>query len=117
MIGGDAVLANDCSRADGSAVAEGWQSRAIGCYLQKDTPTGAPDSSLAGANTLCTSDQRQFMDENLPLYHCMKQGDVPPAEIIEITDRSPSDGPQMSLVRLGDIGDDITCEDVRNAAY
>ncbi len=117
ILGGDIVIDDDCQRAKGAGIAEGFQSRAISCYLQPGVPTGAGDGSLAGADTRCTGDQRQFMDENLPLYNCMKQGDVPPADLIAITDQSPSEGPQVSLVKLGEIGDGITCEDVRNAAY
>lgn len=117
MIGGDAVIANDCRTLKGAAVADGFQSRAISCFLQQGVPTGAPDGGVAGSNTYCRREQREFMDNNLPLYNCMKQGDVPPADLTAITNRTPSNGPRMSLVKLGNIGDDITCEDVRKATY
>jgi hypothetical protein len=111
------VIANDCGGAKGPAVAEGFESRAISCYLEPNSPTGVGNGTLADDNTLCTDDQRQFMDENLPLYNCMEEGDVPPADLTTIRDQSPSKGPKMSLIKLGEIGDSITCEDVRNATY
>jgi len=116
-IGGDIAIEDDCNGARGSAVAEGFDSRAISCYLKEGTPTGDIDGTIADENTPCTSDNRQFMDENLPIYNCLKKGEVPPEDLIVVSDYSPSDGPKMSLVKLGEIGDSITCEDVRNANY
>jgi hypothetical protein len=114
MVGGDPIIGNDCN-ARGLAVAEGFESRAISCFLQPGMPTGNGD--VAGENTPCRSDQREFIDSNLPLYRCMKAGDVPNPDLTSIEDQSPSNGPQISLIRLGDLGANITCDDVRNAPY
>ncbi|MBN1654592.1 MAG: hypothetical protein JXA30_12550 [Deltaproteobacteria bacterium] len=115
IVGGDPVIMDNCIALKGPALAEGFQSRAISCMIQPGMPTGT--TGTAGGNTSCTSDQRQFMDENLPLYNCMKKGDVPDPELTAIEDHSPSNGPDISLVKLGELDDDISCEDVRNAEY
>ncbi len=115
LVGGDVVIADDCSGGSGMAIADGFESRAISCLNQEGMPSGTGEG-LAGAETLCMPEQRQFMDENLPLYHCMKEGDVPDPNLA-LADNAPSPGPQISIVRLGDFSDDINCEDVRNAAY
>jgi hypothetical protein len=70
----------------------------------------------AGPNDPCSSDEAGFMDENLPIYDVLLAGEAPMAPI-KVENMAPSVGPKISLVRLGDIGGDVTCENVRDAPY
>ena len=113
-LGGSGKIAGDCNTAIGSGLAEFFQSRAYGCVVKQGSANlgGQP----AGANEGCDSNEAQFMDENLPIYHVLGPGETP-ASNLKVTDTSPSTGPQFALVRLGKLSDSVTCEDVRAAPY
>lgn len=116
FFGGHPVITDDCTGAKGKGVADGFDSRSVSCMIQPGMPTGQ-DSQTAGSDTLCDDAQRQFMDENLPLYHCLQEGDIPDPNLIYLVDKSISSGPQISIVRLGKMDDIVSCEDVRNTDY
>ena len=56
------------------------------------------------------------MDENLPDYFILGEGDEPNPSL-SLSDDSPSPGPLVSVIRLGELGDEVSCADVRAAAY
>jgi hypothetical protein len=113
-MGGSGRIADDCSTGLGNGVAEFFESRAWGCVVKQGTANLG--GMAAGPNEPCNSNEAQFMDENLPIYHVLGPGEMP-ASNLNVTNKAPSTGPQFSMVRLGDLGDDATCDQVRNAAY
>jgi len=109
-LGGSGKIGADCASGVGSAEAENFESRAINCV----TTNGAD----------CTLDEAEFVDKNNPLFHVLQVGQTPPAnwkharaEADATLDRSPSKGPQSSVVRLGDLGGTKTCADVRATMF
>jgi hypothetical protein len=56
------------------------------------------------------------MDANLPIYSILGVGAVPSSNL-KLKDASPSKGPQLSVVRLGTLGADVSCAAVRAATY
>lgn len=114
-LGGAGVIDVDCNGGLGSGIAEFVQSRAWGCLVQEGTANW-PDIVGAGPTEPCMAAEAAFMDENLPIYEILLNGDAPPAPIT-VPDMSPSIGPTISMKRLGAIGDAVTCEDVRSADY
>lgn len=115
-LGGSSVLGADCSNGLGTGIAEFVQSRAWGCMVQRGTTDNPFDLIGAGPNEFCQPAEAAFMDENLPIYEVLLVGNTPTPPI-QVEDMSPSKGPLISLVRLGDVGEPVSCEDVRNAAY
>ncbi len=113
-LGGSGRLSEDCMSSVGTGIAEFVQSRAWGCMVQEGTygAFGVP----AGPNEYCTGGEAGFMDENLPIYAVLGSGQVPPTAL-KLANASASAGPHISMVRLGAIGDAISCEDVRAADY
>jgi len=114
-LGGTSVLGTGCSTGVGTGIAEFVQSRAWGCMVQEGT-TDNPFGPGAGPNEVCESAEAAFMDENLPIYEVLAVGESPTPPI-SVSDMSPSEGPKIQLVRLGDVGEPVDCDDVRNAAY
>jgi hypothetical protein len=109
-MGGSGVIADDCQSGAGSAEADDILNRIYAC--------ARPDGND------CTPEQVAFIDLNTPKYHVLQAGETPPAswthsraEADAALDRTPSAGPQSSVVRLGDLGTAITCQQVREAAY
>ena len=109
-IGGSATLAAGCGLTPANAEADGFESRLINCKLKNGMRCDD-----AGAN---------FVDQNLPNYHVLAAGAVPPAEWKHVLpeadaklDRTPSVGPRSSVVRLGDIGTAATCAQIRGTTF
>jgi hypothetical protein len=114
-IGASMKFGDKCQTGNGAGIAEFVNSRAWGCFAEKGTfnfPFGIP----AGANDPCSSAEANFMDANLPIYDVLNVGATPDSSL-QLTDKSPSAGPQISLVRLGDANASISCDDVRSATY
>lgn len=106
-------LDEQCASATGSGITEFVNSRSPGCLVQPGTANypGQP----AGANVACSESERQFVDTNLPIYSVLDIGERP-NDALDLADTSASLGTQVSLVRLADLGSDVTCEEVRAAA-
>lgn len=109
-LGGTSVLGSDCARAEGKGVARFLESRAAGCMRQPGSFN--PFSLPAGANDECKEDEASFMDENMPIYEILEEGQVPR---LQVKDMSPSPGTLFTVVRLGELGDDVSCAEVRDA--
>jgi hypothetical protein len=110
QLGGSGKIGADCSSGVGSAEAENFESRVIDCVMK--------DGSK------CTPDGSEFVDKNTPAFHVLQVGQMPPAnwkharpEADMLLDRSPSKGPQSSVIRLGDLGGAVTCAQVRGATF
>jgi hypothetical protein len=105
-------LAADCAGAEGGGIAEFLQSRAAGCLAQpgSSNPFGRP----AGANDPCTDSEVLFVNRSLPDYDALRLGEVPNPRL-EIEHTAPSEGPHYRLVRIADLGEDVTCSEVRAA--
>jgi hypothetical protein len=103
-------IGKDCESGAGTGIAEFVNSRAYGCLVQKGTyDFGSPP---AGADEKCNATQASFMDSNLPLYTILDVDQVPPSNL-DVPNKAPSLGPQVSIVRIGDVGDELGCEEVR----
>jgi hypothetical protein len=113
-LGGEAELGDGCLHGTGRAIAQGFESRAIGCGILPGTADWPAPPAVAGEQ--CTIPQEMFMDENLPIYFVLADGQAPDPKL-DLPDKSVSKGPLMSLVRLGNVGDSVSCESVRNAPY
>jgi hypothetical protein len=113
-LGGSGKLADDCNGGIGSGIAQFVESRAWGCYVQP----GSADfpGAAAGPNEFCEASQALFLDQNMPIYNVLALGKAPDSKL-NVVDKSVSKGPQFSLVRLGKVGDQVTCADVRDAKY
>ena len=82
--------------------------------------TNNETQSLAGQkgvydtmNSLLTSD-----NQNTPAFHVLKKGQVPPMNWLMAysgKNKDASTGPKASVVRLGDVGQAFTCDQVRAA--
>jgi len=107
-------LDDKCETATGSGITEFVNSRSPGCMVEPGTANygGQP----AGPNVACNASERQFVDTNLPIYTVLDVGEDP-SDDLDLADVSPSTGTQVSLVRLADLGSDVTCEQVRTAAH
>jgi hypothetical protein len=110
QLGGSGKIGADCMSGTGPAEAENFESRTIDCVMKDGSK--CPDGDV------------NFVDQNVPIFHVLKAGEVPPAnwkhsrpEADAKLDRSPSKGPQSSVVRLGDLGSTVSCEMTRNAQY
>lgn len=108
------TLDDACASAMGSGITEFVNSRSPGCLVQPGTANygGQP----AGPNVACNATERQFVDTNLPIYTMLDVGEKP-SDTLDLTDTSPSLGTQVSVVRIGDLGSDVTCEQVRATAH
>ncbi|MFI5308598.1 MAG: hypothetical protein ACHQ53_14660, partial [Polyangiales bacterium] len=113
--GGSATLGDACNLGHGSGIAEFVNSRGWGCLVEPGT-YNFPFYQPAGANDACQAAEASFMDANLPVYNILAVGQAPDTKL-KLVDTSKSDGPQMSLVRLGAAGASATCADVRAATY
>jgi hypothetical protein len=109
-LAGGGKIGPDCKSGSGPAQADGFESRLIDCKLANGSK--------------CTVANANFVDQNLPNFHVLGVGQMPPAnwkhpraEADAMLDRTPSKGPRGSLVRLGDPGTPTTCEQVRKAAF
>ena len=109
-LGGSSVFDHDCKRAEGKGSAKFLESRAAGCMRQSGTAD--PFSLPAGPNDECNADEATFMDQNMPIYLILEQGQTP---TFAVKDMSPSVGTSFTVVRLGDLGDDVSCAQVREA--
>jgi hypothetical protein len=113
-LGAAFTLDEQCESAMGSGIAEFVNSRSPGCMVEPGTANypGRP----AGANVTCNATEREFLDTNLPIYTVLDVGESPDEEL-DLVDTAPSLGTQVSLVRLADLGTDVSCEQVRTAAH
>jgi hypothetical protein len=110
QLGGSGKIGADCASGSGVAEAENFESRTIDCVMDDGTK--------------CPPDGANFVDQNVPVFHVLQVGQTPPAswkharaEADATLDRTPSKGPQSSVVRLGDLGGAATCANVRDAMY
>jgi hypothetical protein len=115
-LGGSATIAAGCNSGSGSGIAEYVNSRAWSCLAQPGTFNFPYAATAAGPNDVCTSSEAAFMDANLPIYSVLAVGNKPDSSLT-LLDVSPSQGPQVSIVRLGDPGASVSCSDVRAATY
>jgi hypothetical protein len=120
-LGGSGVIGADCMSGKGDATAADLaiESRAFSC---KSADQGATPAD-------CTAAEATFVDDNVPNWHVLGKGKAPPdpktmnwpAGIATAGaaafDVKASDGPQSSVVRLGDRTATFDCAAVRNAAY
>lgn len=113
-LGGSGKISDDCMGGKGSGVAQFVESRAWGCYVQPGTADFP--GPAAGPNLYCDASEALFLDQNMPIYIIMAYGQVPDSKL-NVVDKSASKGPEFSMVRLGKIGDQVSCADVRNAKY
>jgi len=114
-VGGSATLGSACASASGSGIAEYVNSRAWSCMVQQGT-YNFPNFTPAGPNDVCSSAEASFMDANLPIYDILAVGKKPDSKLT-LLDTSASQGPLVSIVRLGDPGASLGCADVRDAKY
>jgi len=113
-LGGSAKISADCNGGAGAAVAQYVQSRAMGCRVQEGTFNfGTPP---AGANVLCSKSEYGFLDENLPIYTVLAVGQAPES-MLDVKNKAVSSGARISITRLGDATDAVSCDEVRNAVY
>jgi Low-density lipoprotein receptor domain class A len=111
----EAACASDCASGVGAADvgATAIALRLLHCRRNDGSPCAQPDSA--------------FLDGNLPNYHVLAPGEVPPvdwkfagtlngARDLKL-DRSPSKGPRSSFVRLAGPGAVVGCAQVRDAAF
>jgi hypothetical protein len=115
-LGGSATIGPSCDSGSGSGIAEYVNSRAWSCLVQPGTYNFPYANQAAGPNTACTSSEASFMDANLPIYSVLAVGKKPDSTL-QLLDTSASQGPQISIVRLGDPGSSVSCADVRSATY
>ncbi len=113
-LGGSGKISDDCNSGSGTGIAEFVQSRAWGCLVQPGTADFP--GPAAGPNEACGAAQAQFLDENMPIYNILAVGQAPDP-MLNVVDKSVSEGSKFSMVRLGKLGDTVTCADVRNATY
>jgi hypothetical protein len=109
-LGGGGTIGADCKSGVGDSNAEFLDSRVLDC--------SKTDGSA------CMPDEAAFVDEQAPTYNILKKGTAPPTDVTKPAtqgggplDQTPSVGPRSALVRLGDLGGNFTCADVRNAQY
>jgi hypothetical protein len=109
-LGGSGKIAPDCKAGQGPAAAEDFESRAWACVLTD--------------GAACSAAQANFVDQNVPVYHVLKPGEVPPTkwkharpDADAMLNRMPSKGPQSSTVRLGDLNMSASCMDIRGAMF
>jgi hypothetical protein len=112
--GGVFSISDHCNSGTGPAFADHFDTRAFGCGIEPGTADWP--GPVAGPDEPCDEAQRLFMDQNLPLYYVLEPGEVPPADFL-VPDMTPSRGPRAAFVRLGDPGEDWSCEQVRSAAF
>jgi hypothetical protein len=113
-LGGSAKISADCNGGVGAAVAQYVQSRATGCRVQQGTfNLGEP---AAGPNVACSKSEFGFLDENLPIYTVLAVGQAP-GPTLDVKDKAMSNGARISITRLGDANDAVSCAEVRNAVY
>jgi len=98
-MGGEMTLNDSCSGGSGGGTVQYIDARSVDCTL--DDGNACPVSASS------------FTDEQLPVYHPLNVGDVPPDAIglIAIDDTSVSAGPAFEAVRLGDLGAGFSCAD------
>jgi hypothetical protein len=114
-LGGSTRFANNCDKGDGSGVAEYVNSRAAGCLVQSGT-FNWPDARPAGDAQACDATESQFLDENLPTYALLAAGQTPNSAL-KLSNAKASPGPQIKILRLGDVTDAVSCAQVRDAKY
>ena len=116
QLGAAMDLAADCRVTRGTGALQALNLRAAGCQLNtvpwnpaQGNPPGAGDTSSA-----CTEEVRSVMDEALPSYHVLADGEAPRGGTLR--DVSISRGPVLQAVRFGP-GPAPSCEQVRKAMF
>jgi hypothetical protein len=123
-LGGSGTIAAGCESGAGSADApeDAIKSRVASCKIDPAS-LGALDP--AHPDNACTAAEAQFVDDNVPVYHVLQVGEMPPADGLhwpaglagQTLPADASVGPLSSVVRLGDRGMNFTCADVRAAQF
>jgi hypothetical protein len=108
--GGSGKINDDCKTGSGPGDVDDIVSRVFDCVMA--------DGSK------CASSGVEFVDQNSPVFHVLKAGEMPPAtwkhvraEADSALNRAPSKGPLAYVARLGDIGGTFACADIRNAPF
>ncbi|MET0386266.1 MAG: hypothetical protein ABW321_09930 [Polyangiales bacterium] len=114
-VGGSLRFDDNCQAARGTALAQYINSRAPGCLLEPGS-FNVLQSSPAGANDLCSTQEAAFIDGAMPEYRVLAPGEQPESSQ-SVPDASPSRGPVLSVVRFPVEGMPINCEQVRSAQY
>jgi hypothetical protein len=99
-----------CNGGAGTATAAEVSLRVLDCARQD--------------GTACTASEATYVDQSMPAFHVLTAGSTPPgawkhprAAADAQLDRSPSRGTQLTVLRLGDLEDSLTCADIRTAAH
>jgi len=103
-VGGSGAIGADCKSGTGDADADDFESRVNDC------------TKLDGSK--CSAMEVSFVDQNTPAFHVLKAGQTPPAmwmNAYQGKNKEASTGPKATVVRLGDVGQTFTCEQVRAA--
>lgn len=108
-IGGAAVLSDGCA-AEGQAVADFVNSRAIACMRQEGTSNLRGET--VGPSEFCTDAELAYLDMNMPVYEVLQFGERPTLSLPE-AQTGVSLGPRLRWRRLGGLNATATCEDVR----
>ncbi len=121
--GGGGEIGDDCASGWGKGGLQSLELRAWSCKVLEGTGDflGEP----AGPDQDCNAGQAAFIDENLPAFTNLAEGAVPPQEVLDFLPpgelypnaTAPSEGPISALVRLGDPGADVSCEQIRNTEF
>jgi hypothetical protein len=105
-LGGAYPLGPNCDGETGPADAADVALRVYDCVMQD----GAP----------CTPSAATIVDQNMPVFHLLSAGEAPASawknlrrDADAALDRSASVGPRNTVMRLGDQGAELSCEDVR----
>jgi hypothetical protein len=112
---GNPIVSPDCQLIKGSAAGTGFQTRSPSCKLQPGTRDFLEDLP-AGEDQYCNDTQSLFLNRNLPIYLFPDKGESPP-EGLSLPDSSPSKGAEITMVKMGDLGDTVTCAEIREAEY
>ena len=96
---GSQPLGADCNGGTGSLEAADVALRVLDCAMH--------DGSR------CTVAGATYVDQNLPVFHVLAQGETPAVDAGAGLDRTPSTGPRQTAVRLADRTEHVSCSDVR----
>jgi hypothetical protein len=107
-LAGAQPIGASCDGGSAGMSAASLELRALDCRMDDDSP--------------CTPAGAAYVDQHLPVFHVLAAGEAPPDSFSHpdpaldaALDRSASDGPRQTAVRLADLDADVACSDVRAA--
>ena len=109
QLSGSSVIGDGCTTSTGKGRAMFLESRAWNCKVIEGS--GPPDM-LAGPDQGCTAAEAGFIDENLPKYNILEEGEFPDDNTLI---QEVSGGTTNTVVRLGEPGEDLSCAQIRAA--